>query len=617
MDKPLSRTSSMEMKILTELYEKFHPQELYFLLELNGKWSKYDPNRIQNMTTILRQTFSSQHMESDIEQIITYFNSENCIRLFPPVTVNMVLTQRDQTVHLNPYQSTCPICSSILLAEMADVLSVDIYTLKGKVFFVSCRHSNTTFNMHPIVYVFPNYFRQDKINVFTTKSLQNGDMIYLGGKQVFERSLIENYTCQLLGRASSWQKFVDGLNLDAFNSNLIDTKSEWRKKLAVAFIKYKIVEYDLSIGSPVVSIPCSAVAFDEWLWNGFPRFLSSFIYLWTNHKTLIGACSSSCTQCIIIDGHQKCRRRICRAKHVHLSTEEFTSLKVGCCRTPVLGSNFCHLHQYLENKNDSTPTSPKQRSNKSRMMIQKNIRRKYRQRGFGATNCRTMKERSNRYVERCSRSFGILAVVTNCKIIVSYAEIFRSETLREIISLMCSTIRVLDGINTQAAEQLFSWVKGYANILSSLGWRKMPIYLLLLFHYKNLERVHIRPTHIFNIASSVPNVPTINLAYLAEKQQRLHYEETIKNQTITPITHRDTAPKQIITISNHQLQTNTTCRTSTDLNASYMNTVEQLVLHMEQLAQMEQDKKKRKYNRQQRKNQARRKQRQPTSNTTH
>ncbi|CAF4566480.1 unnamed protein product, partial [Rotaria sp. Silwood2] len=130
MDKPLSRTSSMEMKILTELYEKFHPQELYFLLELNGKWSKYDPNRIQNMTTILRQTFSSQHMESDIEQIITYFNSENCIRLFPPVTVNMVLTQRDQTVHLNPYQSTCPICSSILLAEMADVLSVDIYTLK-------------------------------------------------------------------------------------------------------------------------------------------------------------------------------------------------------------------------------------------------------------------------------------------------------------------------------------------------------------------------------------------------------------------------------------------------------------------------------------------------------
>jgi hypothetical protein len=62
-------------------------------------------------------------------------------------------------------------------------------------------------------------------------------------------------------------------------------------------------------------------------------------------------------------------------------------------------------------------------------------------------------------------------------------------------------LTVLDGINTQAAEQLFSWVKNYASILSSLGWRKMPVYLLLLFHYKNLERVHIRPTHVFNIVN--------------------------------------------------------------------------------------------------------------------
>lgn len=35
--------------------------------------------------------------------------------------------------------------------------------------------------------------------------------------------------------------------------------------------------------------------------------------------------------------------------------------------------------------------------------------------------------------ERCSRSFGILAMM--------FSEIFRSETLHEIISLLCSTIR--------------------------------------------------------------------------------------------------------------------------------------------------------------------------------
>jgi hypothetical protein len=295
--------------------------------------------------------------------------------------------------------------------------------------------------MHPIVHVFPNHFRQGKINSFTSKSLQMDNMVYLGGGHVFERALIENYTCQLLGKASSWQKFVDGLNLDAFNSNLTDTKAEWRKKLAMVFIKYKIIEFDLSIGSLLVSTPSSACEFDEWIWNQFPRLLSSFVYLWSNHKTLIGPCASNCSQCIVIDGHQKCRRRICRAKHVQVSTEEFTSLTIGCCRTPRLGSHFCDLHQNLHDENETTTSMTKQKRNSKRKMMQKITWRKYRQRGFGATNCRTIKERSEAYIHRCSRSFGILAAVTNCKIVVTFSEIFRSETLREIISLLCSTIR--------------------------------------------------------------------------------------------------------------------------------------------------------------------------------
>jgi hypothetical protein len=295
--------------------------------------------------------------------------------------------------------------------------------------------------MQPIVHVFPNYFRQDKICSFTFESLQSGNMVYLGGNQVFERALIENYTCQLLSKACSWQKFVDGLNLGAFNSNLTDIKVEWRKKLAMAFIKFKLIQFDLSLGSSVVSIPNAACEFDEWVWNQFPRLLTSFVYLWSNHKNLIGPCASNCSQCIVIDGHQKCRRRICRAKNVQVSTEEFTSLTVGCCRTPRVGSYFCDLHQHLQVRTDTSPTFPKQKPNKMQKSVPKLARKKYQQHGFGATNCRTIKERSKKYVERCNRSFGILAAVTNCKIIITYSEIFRSETLREIISLLCSTIR--------------------------------------------------------------------------------------------------------------------------------------------------------------------------------
>jgi hypothetical protein len=58
---------------------------------------------------------------------------------------------------------------------------------------------------------------------------------------------------------------------------------------------------------------------------------------------------------------------------------------------------------------------------------------------------------------------------------------------------------VLNGINTEAAEQLFSWLKRYSAILSCLGWQRIPLFLLILFHNKNLERTKVRPTHVFDL----------------------------------------------------------------------------------------------------------------------
>lgn len=136
MENSFWRTSTEEIKVLTEIYKIFHPQELHFLLDLNKRWSKYDPNRIQNMTGILKQTFDSNHKESDAKTILAYFGSENSISLFSTLTVDMALAQRDQAVHLDPYQSACPVCSSTLVGEMADVISVQVHTMRGKINFL-------------------------------------------------------------------------------------------------------------------------------------------------------------------------------------------------------------------------------------------------------------------------------------------------------------------------------------------------------------------------------------------------------------------------------------------------------------------------------------------------
>lgn len=193
--------------------------------------------------------------------------------------------------------------------------------------------------------MYPNFVRQGKSDIWNSRSLNNGDCIYLGGKHAFERSLLEGYTCQLVGSPNSWNKAVDGWNLEAFNSSTDVKRTNWQLRLSLAFMKYKIIQFDLCIGSELVSIPCAVRDFDKWAWETFPHRLTSFVYLWSNHKSLIGPCQSDCSRCIIMDGHKKCRRTVCRSKQVEVSTEEFESLKIGCCRTPIRGSHYCEIHQ--------------------------------------------------------------------------------------------------------------------------------------------------------------------------------------------------------------------------------------------------------------------------------
>jgi hypothetical protein len=61
---------------------------------------------------------------------------------------------------------------------------------------------------------------------------------------------------------------------------------------------------------------------------------------------------------------------------------------------------------------------------------------------------------------------------------------------------------VLDNINTEAAEQCFAWLRKYAAVISSMNWLRAPVFLLVLFHLKNLSYVRRRPSDIFPIVSS-------------------------------------------------------------------------------------------------------------------
>lgn len=108
----------------------------------------------------------------------------------------------------------------------------------------------------------------------------------------------------------------------------------------------------------------------------------------------------------------------------------------------------------------------------------------------------------------------------------------------------------LIGINTQAAEQLFSWLKSYAPILSNMGYQRLHVFLLILFHMKNMERIGIPSSTqlnyvrfsrmMFNISlicfqcHLVPNVPNVSLHHAVdvglqqrETKRHVNLEQTV------------------------------------------------------------------------------------------
>jgi hypothetical protein len=104
------------------------------------------------------------------------------------------------------------------------------------------------------------------------------------------------------------------------------------------------------------------------------------------------------------------------------------------------------------------------------------------------------------------------------------------------IMIYIDYLAVLKDVNTQAAEQTFSWLKNYAHMISSMGWKRTPLFIMTLFHLKNMAAVNRPPSSVFDVvriantnqcvnrclifkAPNVPDVTGVSLCHLAEDLQ--------------------------------------------------------------------------------------------------
>lgn len=130
----MQRTSESEIQVLINFYRIFHPTEVSFIMDLHSRLSKFDPTRITFITNHLRQLFNSQHKESDVRALISFFsNPNNKPQIKHAYNLDDILISHSQAHPILPFTEQCPICNITLNNDHAHTKEVSIYIDGGQV----------------------------------------------------------------------------------------------------------------------------------------------------------------------------------------------------------------------------------------------------------------------------------------------------------------------------------------------------------------------------------------------------------------------------------------------------------------------------------------------------
>ncbi|CAM4831875.1 unnamed protein product [Rotaria magnacalcarata] len=407
-------------------YSKKTLAELVFVLNEDARIPPFDKFRIPKIATAVRHTFMSDQPDECVKMLIGDLSTAYCQTrpMHKQNSLSSIMVHQNDHL-LVPFRTSCPTCNRSLDASDAIQKRVRLYRQNGSVvigmmYTLNCQHKDSTSitnNDNSSISIYPNFTRSNKCNVYTHNSLHHGDYIYLGGDVAIERSIIDRYTAQIVHNGLSMIGLASTMNQEAFNLGNHQLAPIERRLLRNILHAYLIIQFDLSMGNASVSTPDSLEHFSQWGWEQFPRLLTCFIYLWTNHRTLIGSCVAGqlAPTCVYDDG--------------------------------------CHLVKYIKNHigNELAQTPAMLLLNSTPISVDRSHFRNH-----VGTFCRqTMNPDKN---------------------------------------------PLLDGVNTQAAEQTFSWLKQYAKIISNLNYLRAPLFML---------------------ASSIPNVHGVSLCHLTDNKSNL------------------------------------------------------------------------------------------------
>jgi hypothetical protein len=187
---------------------------------------------------------------------------------------------------------------------------------------------------------------------YSSDSINKSEIFYVSGKLAFTRALLNLFTsllinahCTFLGFANTIIDVIIQKNpaqKDFFNVDYLS------KRFQSAWFSYQLAHFELMLGKSLhsnhlVSMPRSLQqdSRDLYFEESSSYWYHLFVVFWSRHKQVVNLCDqSTCSRCIITDGHQKPRRLICHADNVVDNTiPEMGPVIIGCPYPPLRQTN--------------------------------------------------------------------------------------------------------------------------------------------------------------------------------------------------------------------------------------------------------------------------------------
>ncbi|CAF1169980.1 unnamed protein product [Adineta steineri] len=394
------------------------------------------------------------NFDCSIEKIQHYLNEYKLLQPRSAFARNFTL------LLLFPHRSICSLCNALLKIIFQSYGQV-VYCTKVQpclLYKADCHKCHRSYRLSSVYLI-------DQKQTLVTAESQQSDFIHFSGSTVFSKEILVSFSSQLIDDYATFEGFASA-TIKVFNrlhpSREDDiTADNLARNLEAVWIYYELTNFLLMASkSTYIRFPYAmsegrtrikgqqslrAIFIERnlnWIYHVFTTF-------WSNHEIVFGTCKcGNCSKVIVIDGHQKPRRIVCRYDNVTsiINATELGPINKGCPYMPRRKNSdnqesdeyayyYCDYHRSKHADELAIETKMSDDELQKYLKYLKELDRIESQCNVGRND---MEER----FESKKRSMGFIASFLNCGIITGFSDSVNHEGPRKITDHLLTMLKL-------------------------------------------------------------------------------------------------------------------------------------------------------------------------------